>query len=173
MDVWRSDCMEAGERLKWSLSFPVLLGIFWRKFIQIIPYSYYLVYLRQRIYEIHYDKSNPCTSDLWEKELLFRLDFRHFRHVDRGRDRDHQEQPFARWNDRRKLQNDQTGYDHPVASDTERTVRNELESITFVVPLVCNQTCNTFCNTFFVLHSPYRWFLCVCLFGGVFTWLWF
>ena len=34
---------------------------------------------------------------------------------------------FARWNDRRKLQNDQTGYDHPVASDTERTVRNELE----------------------------------------------
>lgn len=67
--------------------------------------------------------------------------------------------------------NDQTGYDHPVASDTERTVRNELESITFVVPLVCNQKCNTFCNTFFVLHFLYRWFLWVGLFGGVFKWL--
>lgn len=48
---------------------------------------------------------------------------------------------------------------------------NELESITFVVPLVCNQKCNTFCNTFFVLHFLYRWFLWVGLFGGVFKWL--
>lgn len=46
-------------------------------YVQNIPYSYYLVYLRLNIYNIGYDKGYTCTPDLREEELLFRFDFCH------------------------------------------------------------------------------------------------
>ena len=43
----------------------------------IIPYNYYLVYLRERKYQIRYDESYSCAFTLREEELLFWQPFSH------------------------------------------------------------------------------------------------
>ena len=126
--------------------------------VQIIPYNDYIVYLCHKIYYIRYDKSNPCTSDLREKELLFWLHFRHLRRAKWGRGRDHQKQSPSRRNDRWKLQNHQTGNDYTVAFDTEQQVRIQTKSMAFSVPMECHEKCHAFCHAFFSWHFLYRWF---------------
>jgi hypothetical protein len=71
--MWLADSSPDIERgFKQPLFFFPILAMIVKNIYSIVPYNYYLVYLRQRKYQIRYDKSYSCAFALREEELLFR-----------------------------------------------------------------------------------------------------